>query len=246
LVSARIAKRIRALGLAGERDYLRYLESGRSADELVEFLDVISTNFTRFFRESDHFELLGAAVKERTAQGRRRLRFWSAACSSGEEPYSMAITINESVGSRKVDARILATDISGCALGRARAGVYSQEAVESVGPQHRARYFNKKRKSTLVQPEYEVKAALKEKIVFKRLNLAAPPFPMQGPLDAVFCRNVLIYFDKQVRQRLLGGIEPLLAPGGLLIIGHAESLSGLSTRLQLLRPSVYRMPVEDR
>lgn len=241
LLGTRIAKRIRALGLSDEAEYLAFLERDESGEELVRFLDVISTNFTSFFREADHFETIAAHVRERLAHGQRRFRFWSAACSSGEEPYSLAIVLAELCGDPEIDWRILATDISTGMLERAQAAVYGPEALARVPRHLRERHFEE------VEGGMRVRPTLRERVVFKRLNLALPPFPMHGPIDAVLCRNVMIYFDKAVRQRLVREIERLLAPGGLLLTGHAESLSGLATSLTVVRPSVYvKQPTPTR
>ncbi len=241
LVSARIAKRIRALGLAGDREYLEYLLADTSGEELVQFLDVISTNFTSFLREPDHFDLLAAHLRARADEGRRELRIWSAASSTGEEPYSLAITALDALEGTSTTVRILATDISTRVLETARAGVYETERIEKLTRAQRAKYFERQpgapgRETWVVRPE------VRRLLVFQRLNLSQPPFPMKGPFDAVFCRNVMIYFDAPVRERLVREIERLLGPGDPLMIGHAETLTGLRTGLVAQKPSVYRRP----
>lgn len=242
LVSARLGKRLRALGLSSAQEYLEVLERDEKGEELVQFLDVISTNFTSFMRERDHFELLTKEFSSRHASGQRRFRFWSAASSSGEEPYSIAITILDALDGRQgTDFKILATDISTKVLGMARAGVYDETRVEPLSKLQRSRYFEKRKRSD-GGTTFEVKPSVKECIVYKRLNLSVVPFPMQGPLDFIFCRNVMIYFDSNVRQRIVGEAERLLRPGGYFVIGHSETLSGLKSGLQAARPSVYRKP----
>jgi chemotaxis protein methyltransferase CheR len=240
LVGARIGKRLRALGLGSPEEYLSYLESDDSGEEIVAFLDAISTNFTSFMREPDHFAHLGRFYRGAIAAGQRRFRLWSAACSSGEEPYTVALVLSEIERELGVspDAKILATDISTKVLSRASAGVYDSERVEPLSMQQRKQYFEDLDRAD--EPRaFRVRPVLRERIVFKRLNLAFPPFPMSGPLDVVFCRNVMIYFDNKVRQALVGDIERLLRPGGLLLIGHSETLTGLSTSLRVMKPSVY-------
>ena len=239
LVSARVAKRLRALGIASEREYLERLESDEKGEELVQFLDVISTNFTSFFRENDHFDLIAELVAGWMREGQRRFRFWSAASSTGEEPYSLAMVLAETFGDRSIDWRILATDISTSVLAQARAGAYPAHVAERVPARLRTRWMVESQGIHHVRPE------LKERLTFARLNLASPPFPLQGPLDLVLCRNVMIYFDRQIRQRLVGQLERLLKPGGYLITGHSETLNGLETSLSMRRPSIYQKPWAD-
>ena len=240
LVAARVAKRQRALNIPEIGEYLKYLESSSNGNELVHFLDAISTNFTHFMREKSHFELLDEELRAWKMQGQRRLRIWCAASSSGEEPYSLAITVSEVLGTPVPDVRILATDINTKVLNKAALGEYTGQALEVLLPAQRKNYFEQISRNGTQESIYRVKQKLREMVVFKRLNLAHPPYPMKGPIDYVFCRNVMIYFDRAVRQRLISDIERLLAPGGLLIIGHSETLAGVNTALKAVRPSVYR------
>jgi chemotaxis protein methyltransferase CheR len=242
LVGARIGKRIRALSLRSPGDYLEYLLQNDQGEELTQFLDVISTNFTSFFRESEHFPLLGDLVEQRVRQGHNRMRFWSAACSSGEEPYTMALCIAERLANRTVDWRILATDISTKILATAKAGQYCASTLKNVPKRLRLEYFDPVSPRGSDDPVFSVKDVLKSHVAFERLNLSTPPFPMRGPIDAVMCRNVMIYFDRSVRQRLVSAIERLLAVDGIFFIGHAETLNGLDTHFRAIRPSVYVLP----
>jgi chemotaxis protein methyltransferase CheR len=241
LVSGRVSKRMRALGLADERTYLRYVVEDQSGEELVQLLDAISTNVTHFFREEDHFVILQQHLQQRMNQGQRKFRLWSAACSTGEEPYTMAMTALEAAHQAHavdVDMRILATDISTRVLRTALAGEYSADSVAPVPAPLRNRYFDRERTDT--GDSYHANAAMKRMIAFRRLNLSQPPFPIQGPLDAIFCRNVMIYFDHRVRTGLIREFERVLRPGGLLLIGHSESLAGVPNILHTVKPSVYR------
>ena len=241
LVSARVAKRLRALSISDAESYLRYLEEDQSGEELVRFLDVISTHFTSFYRERDHFELLQAEIAGLVEAGQRRLRIWSAASSTGEEPYSIAMTALGVKGVERLDLKILATDIAADTLRQAAQGCYAAARMEPVPPALRARWFVQKADPLDPLAEtWEARPELKSRIAFRRLNLAEPPFPMQGPFDVVFCRNVLIYFDQPTRQRLLSAVEGLLRPGGLLCIGHTETLSGIRSSFKMERPSVFR------
>jgi chemotaxis protein methyltransferase CheR len=238
LVAARLARRLRALGLHNERDYLRYLESDESGDELTNFLDAISTNFTSFFREEDHFLFLGEWLRATPDLTRGEMRLWSAAASTGEEPYSLALVLLDSLQPNNTEFRILATDISTVALTKAVAGVYDEKAMQSVPRPLRVKHFE--RHGTICPGSYTVKPQVKNHIVFRRLNLSSPPFPMKGPFHAVFCRNVMIYFGRMTRQSLVSEIERLLIPGGYLFIGHSETLTGIRTALRLVKPSIYQ------
>jgi len=240
LVAARVAKRQRSLGIQTSKDYLEYLEKDENSEELVHFLDAISTNYTFFFREKNHFDILAEKVKEWENEGQERFRFWSAASSSGEEPYSILITLLESFNQPEhIDFRLLATDISTKILSQAIGGVYDKERVEPVSRSQRLKYFNKS-KTDDDELKYSIKPDVKKYVAFKRLNLSQIPFPMSGPLDIVFCRNVMIYFDNAVRQKLISEIERLLKPGGILMIGHTETLTGINTKLKIVKPSVYQ------
>lgn len=237
LVNTRVSKRMRELRIEDPRVYLDLLMRDASGNELVKFLDCITTNLTSFFREAHHFDLLRDHARECLQRGQKRFRFWSAACSSGEEPYSMAITLAEALDGVGADVRILATDLSTKVLDRARAGIYASEQVDKVPKGMRNRLFEPTPDGRL-----QVRQGLKSVVAFKRLNLATPPYPMSGPLDVIFCRNVLIYFDNLIRARLLADMYRLLKPGGLLLVGHAEGLTGMVSDFKSVKPTVYRKP----
>ena len=238
LVTARIGKRVNALEMPDHRTYLDYLINDDDGDELIQFMDVISTNVTSFFRERDHYDFVKKVVPEWLTQGQNRFRFWSAACSTGEESYSLAMTLLNIPRMVTTDIKILATDISTRVLAHCQNGKYTTKNLKTVSQKQRKLYFN--RNSANGTDTYTVKNNLKELITFKRLNLSKPPFPMRGPLDIVFCCNVMIYFDKKVREKLVNDIFRLLRPGGFLIVGHSESLSGIATELKIVQPSIYR------
>ena len=240
LLTARIGKRMRKLGLSDFKDYLKLLNSDQSGEELVEFLNVVSTNVTSFFRENAHFDLLSELMRGWLKDGQKRFRFWSAACSSGEEPYTMAMTLQEATGGRFPDIKILCTDIDTTVLQKCSDGVYSAQQVEHVPAIMRSKYLEKIPDPE--EPRYRAKDILRQMLTLKRLNLSQPPFPMAGPLDCVFCRNVMIYFDNRVREALVGEIHRLLKPGGVLMIGHSETLTGLKTKLKAVKPAVYVKP----
>ncbi|MFP4501511.1 MAG: CheR family methyltransferase [Candidatus Hydrogenedentota bacterium] len=238
LVSSRVAKRMRQLLMDDHRAYLRYLKEDTTGEEIIHLLDAISTNVTSFYRESAHFEILASLLAEWHREGQRRFRIWCAAASSGEEPYTIAMTLLEALGGNGVDMRILATDISTRALASAMEGVYGEERVKAIPKPLLSRYFDKGGARDAIS--YSARQPLRNLLLFRRLNLSEPPFPMRGPLDVVFCRNVMIYFDNRVRGRLLDEAYRLLKPGGYLFVGHAESLTGMVSSFKLVRPSVYR------
>ncbi|MBK9518767.1 MAG: protein-glutamate O-methyltransferase CheR [Anaeromyxobacter sp.] len=243
LVQARLAKRLRELGLSSEREYLERLRVDGD-DEVVLFLDAISTNFTKFYREPDHFETLRECILEQKAAGQRRFRIWCAASSSGEEPYTIAMTLDPIL--EGCDWKVLATDISTRVLARAVAGVYGAEEIDGIPPAMLQRYMDRLPPGEDGEVQWAVRDRLKQRITYRRLNLAARPYPMKGPLDAVFCRNVMIYFDRPMRAGVVGEFERLVGPGCPLFIGHSETLNGITTRFKTERPSVYRLPEEAR
>ncbi|MFO8085054.1 MAG: protein-glutamate O-methyltransferase [Desulfobacterales bacterium] len=236
LVSARLNKRMRFLSIRNFDDYYDYVQNDRSRKELSKLLDAISTNVTYFYREPDHFDLLASLVRRWSQERQSRIRIWSAASSTGEEPYTISLTLSESLQNVH-DVKILATDISTSVLETARKGEYGAKKLEKIPGKMINKYF------TLVQSQgekiYRVKEKIKKMIQFSWLNLSAPPYPMSGPLDVIFCRNVMIYFDNKVKEKLLEDMYRLLKPGGYLMVGHAESLAGLLSRFKSVKPSVY-------
>jgi chemotaxis protein methyltransferase CheR len=236
LVVARITKRMLALGMEFDfRRYLEWLQHDRSGQEVVRMIDAISTNQTSFFREMEHFVFVRAWFRERLARGQPRFRFWSAGCSTGEEPYSLAMTLADVPGALESDWRILATDISTAALRTGLAATYSPERLESVPQAMRLRDFV----SSTPDGHCRVADHVRERVLFRRLNLSEIPFPQRGPLDVILCRNVMIYFDEAVRRRLLDEFLRLLRPGGFLIVGHCESLLATTHGFRQHRPSIY-------
>ncbi|MFO7838405.1 MAG: CheR family methyltransferase [Desulfosalsimonadaceae bacterium] len=237
LVSARLGKRMRALDIHDYEQYYTYVQKDQSQAELSQLLDAISTNVTFFYREADHFDILSDIVQRWEAAGQKRFRLWCAAASTGEEPYTIALTLTEALQDLR-DVKLLATDISTSVLEVAVKGEYEAKKLEKISRGLVQKHFSPVR--TKDGKVYRVKKHIKDMITFTWLNLSAPPFPMRGPLDVIFCRNVMIYFDNAVRQRLLDEIHRLLKPGGYLMVGHAESLSGLKSGFKSVRPSVYK------
>lgn len=236
LVSARLGKRMRFLSIQNFDEYYDFVQNDRSRKELGNLLDAISTNVTYFYREPDHFNILATLAAQWSKERQTRFRFWSAACSTGEEPYTMALTLSE-VLQNNHDVKILATDISASVLASAHKGEYGSKKLEKIPGKMIDKYFI--RLPGKGERVYRVKDSIKKMIQFSWLNLSSPPYPMKGPLDIIFCRNVMIYFDNKVKERLLEDMHRLLKPGGYLMVGHAESLSGLLSRFKSIKPSVY-------
>jgi chemotaxis protein methyltransferase CheR len=224
LVYSRLTKRLRALGLESFRDYCALVGSPAGADERAQMIAALTTNVTRFFREPHHFEHLKerllAPLAEEIRNG-RRVRIWSAGCSSGQEPYSIALSILSVMpDARSFDLRILATDINAHVLETARQASYTAEEAASVPVALRRAWMEPATDGAL-----RLDAAVRGLVTFRPLNLIGA-WPMNGPFDAVFCRNVVIYFDERTQMRLLSRMAALLKPGGFLYLGHSERLVG--------------------
>jgi len=238
LVKARIAKRMHQLNLADYGEYLNLILTDNSGQELQSLLDAISTNTTSFYREKDHFDFIKSIVRDWINNGQRHFRLWSTASSTGEEPYTLAIEFQEALGNKAVDAKILATDINREVLQIAQKGYYPEDRVIPVPMALRHKYFTKTKDERGYH--FQVRHNLRELILFRQFNLTTMPYPIRPDLDIILCRNVMIYFDRGLRIRLAVEFERLLKPGGYLLIGHTESLTGMSSRLSCVTPSIYR------
>ena len=245
LLRARLGRRLRALGCATFSEYYQYLmdPGAGGAEEMRAFINAITTNKTDFFREAHHFQFLGgpwAAGRrlEGDRSGRRRLRFWSAACSSGEEPYTLAIVLNEArLAPPLWDTRILASDIDTNVLAQTESGVYSMERTAPIPRDLLRRYFL--HRDGPAGEEVRVRPQLQQLLTVRRLNLADPVWPIRSRFDVIFCRNALIYFDRTMQKNILERLVSLLEPGGLLFLGHAESVFGLIDGLAHLGNTIY-------
>ncbi len=243
LVRSRLGKRIREGQFDSFRSYYDHVLNDASGKELIRLLDSISTNFTSFFREEQHFdflrsELLPELIEMKKVTGKKTLRFWSAGCSSGEEPYSIAITSSEAIKhAPEWDVRILATDISTKVLGTAQSGVFHRDRVESIPHELLKRYFLRGERDW--KDFVRVKDSLRQRIQFKRLNLMES-FSFNEPFDCIFCRNVMIYFDSRTRADLVNRFFGCLREGGAFLIGHSESLTGIRHSFKYVTPAVYR------
>ena len=238
LVYGRLAKRLRAMGLSDFSEYCELLESEDGEAERRNMVNAITTNLTGFFREPHHFEFLGdtvlAELKEQASVS-RRLRIWSAGCSSGEEPYSIAMTVRDKLGAGpNWDAKILATDIDTNMVAHAKAGRYDASRMSTVSAEYRRRFFRKADEGHVVAAD-----DLKELITFNPLNLF-DPWPMRGPFNVIFCRNVVIYFSKDDQRTLFARYADFLVPGGWLFVGHSETLYGVSDRFRHLGRTIYQ------
>ncbi len=242
MLEGRLQKRLRSLGMKNFTDYTDYLFSPQGYDqELVQMIDLVTTNKTDFFREPDHFDYLRDRVlpEWRDKYKSRRLQVWSAGCSTGQEPYTLAMVLQEFAGREAgFDYQILATDISTRVLEQAQKAIYTEAVLEPVPAVMKSKYLmkSKDRQSGLARIVPELRA----KIRFRRLNFLDDDFGLREPMDIIFCRNVIIYFDRPTQARLLQKFYGHLRPGGHIFMGHSETLSGLDVPLVSVAPTAYR------
>jgi chemotaxis protein methyltransferase CheR len=237
LVISRLSKIVRGLGLPGFDAYIDFLERGGSAQDGQNFVNALTTNLTRFYREDHHFEHLRSHVGALMAEKPRgsRLRIWSAGCSTGQEPYTIGMDLLGAFPElRRWDFKILATDIDTAVIAKAAGGVYPENELNGLSSE-RARPFEKVGDGSIRIP-----AAVRELVSFKPLNLIGPNWPMKGPFDAVFCRNVAIYFDKPTQGEVFSRLGKLLAPEGFLYIGHSENLGSGGEGFRLVGKTIYQ------
>ena len=250
LVRSRVQKRLRALGIPDFQSYCELLASPAGTEELTALLDAISTNVTHFFREAEHFRFLKDTILPSYFTTRKKvpcepLRIWSAACSSGQEPYSLAILLDEFFREKtRSPWQITATDISTRMLEVARNGIYRGDQVKLPIADWLGVYFQKGTGSW--DGHYRVKGTLRERITFRRLNLFEWPYPWGEKFHVIFCRNVMIYFDRPTQEQLVSHLSQQLESGGYLVVGHSESLIGLEHGLKSLWPSIYQKPRDHR
>ncbi len=240
LVKARLSKRLREGNIHSFADYYRYVTADGGMEELVAMIDSISTNLTSFFREENHFRKLREIVPSiigGNGNGPKSLRLWSAGCSTGEEPYSLAIALKEITGGIPVDMGILATDISTKVLKTASEGVYLKDRVKKIPPQILKKYFQMGQNGW--NGYYRVKQEIRKIVEFRRFNLMET-LSSNPVFDIIFCRNVMIYFDKETQGSLVDKFYSCLKKGGYFFVGHSESLTGLEHKFQYIEPSVYR------
>jgi len=238
LVYSRLSRRLRALRLDSFKAYRRLLAEPEGESEIALMINAITTNLTSFFREPHHFDFLAAKILKPLAEAPppdRRLRIWSAGCSSGEEPYSIAMTVRQAMPRLEGwNARILATDIDSDMVARGHAGLYADDRIEAIPESQRKRFVERNAHGKpAMAPE------LKTLITFKRLNLLED-WPMSGPFDVIFCRNVVIYFDRETQAELFDRFAEILKPGGWLFVGHSENLYRVTDRFGLIGRTTYQ------
>jgi chemotaxis protein methyltransferase CheR len=237
MVVSRLSKVVRGLGLAGFGQYLDHLDARGTPEETQGFVNALTTNLTRFWREDHHFEHLRRQVGTLMTQQPRgtRLRIWSAGCSTGQEPYTIGLDLLAAFPElRRWDFRILATDIDTAVLARAASGVYPDAERQDLTAD-RARLFE-----PVGDGQMRVPQAVRDLVAFKAFNLIGTEWPMRGPFDAIFCRNVAIYFDKPTQAKLFSQLAGLLAPEGVLYIGHSENLGQASGDMRLVGKTIYQ------
>jgi chemotaxis protein methyltransferase CheR len=235
LVSARLRRLARAGGHRSFQQYYRSIVEDRTGDSLLAMIDALATNHTSFLREPDHFDFLRHQVIPKLL-GRDTVEIWCAACSTGEEVWTLGMTLNEAVGARRV--RIHASDISNKALAFAQNASYPGERCQGVPPQWLSRYF---RPEITPSTNYRIAPSLRAQAVFRRINLVQS-YHWPRPFPVIFCRNVMIYFDRDTQERVVRQMSEFLEPGGYLFVGHAESLTQVDHKLDYVKPAVYRKP----
>ena len=235
---SRLARRLRKLGLKDFAEYRRYLNDNHE-EELIELVNSVTTNLTSFFRENHHFEFIrDTIVPEIRQRANRRIRIWSAGCSTGEEPYSIAVTLAEAIPDyRGWDIKILATDLDSSVIHKAASAVYDQERINGISSSRLKQYF--KRGTGQNEGYVRVKSELKEMIDFSQLNLLHA-WPIREKMDFIFCRNVVIYFDKPTKEKLVDRYADQLSDHGYLFMGHSESLYKSTERFRLLGKTIYQ------
>lgn len=239
LVTGRLYNELVKNGFSNYTDYINYALADKSGKALNTLVNKITTNHTYFMREADHFYFFRDVVLPNLLQTvkKKDLRIWSAGCSSGEEPYTLAMIIDEFLGKDKVwwDSKILATDISSKVLEMAVEGCYNKEELENISPQWKLNYFQRVDNDNL-----KVVDRIRNEIIFRRFNLMDETFPFKQKFHVIFCRNVMIYFDVETKRKLVNKFYNLLEYGGYLIIGHSESIERGMTNFRYIMPAVYR------
>ena len=244
LVTSRLSKRLRALHMDSFREYIDFVKNAKD-EELTNFVNAVTTNKTDFFRENKHFEYMKSNFlpewEKKFKEGKvKNLRIWSAACSTGEEPYTIQMTLHEYFGSNydRYDIKVLASDIDTNVLAHGRAGIYKEESVEPIQPNILRKYFLKGTGDK--EGLYKVKDILQKNLFFRQLNFKDEDFDIHTQFDLIFCRNVIIYFDKEFQKELFNKFHRYLKEDGLVFIGHSETLFGISDKFKYVFSNIYK------
>jgi len=235
LVSARLQRLVRSGGFPSYKEYYRHVLGDSTGESLLALIDALTTNHTAFLREPDHFDFFREKLIPALAR-RESVEIWSAACSTGEELWTLAFVLRDALSSLR--ARLLGTDISRRALAQAERAVYPAERVSGLSPAWIKGYFSKEGGD---QKLYRVKPEIRAQAAFQRINLIEP-ISWSRQFQVIFCRNVMIYFDRPTQERVIANLSRSLEPGGYLFVGHAESFTGIDHRLEYVRPAIYRQP----
>lgn len=242
LVAGRLSKRLRQLHFESFKPYIDYLIADTSGTELSELINRITTNHTFFFREKEHFDFLSNTILPGLESAISKnpsypLRIWSAGCATGEEVFSIAMQLHDYFGPRiaRIDAALLATDISLAALQGASTGEYNASRLAEMPAKHKSAFFTK-----TGEDSWMICDELKKMVMFKRLNLMADSYPMRNQFDVIFCRNVMIYFDQESRTKVVNTLHKYIKPGGYLFIGHSESLKREESPFAYIKPAIYK------
>ncbi|KNY27291.1 CheR family methyltransferase [Pseudobacteroides cellulosolvens] len=239
LVVSRLGSLLKDKGFERFSQLYDYVITDKTGEALVNLVDKLTTNHTFFMRENDHFKFFGDVVLPWMEQyiKDRDLRVWSAGCSTGEEPYTLSMIMNDYFESKNAqwNTKLLATDISTTVLNKAKTGVYLNEQMESLPTTWKVKYFNK-----LNGENYEIKSLIKDNVIFRRFNLMENVFPFKKKFHVIFCRNVMIYFDEETKRTLINKFYDMTEPGGYLFIGHSESIGREQSRYKYIMPAVYR------
>ena len=242
LLQSRLQKRLKALHHDSFKEYVDYVFSSKGHnEEVAQMIDAVSTNKTDFFREPVHFDfLLNQGLNSYLeSSGKRKLSIWSAGCSSGEEPYSLAMTLKEySISQNLPDFNILATDISDSVLQHGQVGIYTDEKTQLIPLEYRHKYLLRGKNAYM--HKVRITSEIRQKIEFRKFNLLTTDYSMLGKFDIIFCRNVMIYFERDVQYRILKQFCRTLNAGGFLFLGHSESITGYSLPLKHIKPTIFQ------
>lgn len=244
MMQSRLNSRLKALKMESFKEYIDYIFSGKNTDdhELIMLIDAMTTNLTEFFREPQHFDYLRNVVLPGYAkQGRTSVKIWSAGCSTGQEPYTLAIVLSEFIRQNSSMLRgfsVLATDVSTQVLDKASVAVYDMQAVAAIPKDIKHRYFLKSKNE--INPQVRLKQDIRNHVEFMRINFMDDDFGFRDTMQVIFCRNVLIYFDKPTQERVIKKFMNYLEPGGFLFLGHSETIFGMDLPLKTVAPTVFQ------